>query len=108
ARLGDYGAAVDRVVTGAGYDHAEGFTGHGIGRAMHEDPAVPNAARGGTGPRIRAGNVLALEPMLCAGSGRTVIADDGWTASTADGSLAVHVEHTVAVLDDGPRILTVP
>ncbi len=108
ARLGDYGATVDRVVTDAGYESAEGFTGHGIGRAMHEDPAVPNVARAGTGPRIRAGNVLALEPMVCAGSGDTTILDDGWTAVTVDGSRAVHVEHTVAVTDDGPEILTRP
>lgn len=106
--LGDYGAAVAAVVDAAGYELAEGFTGHGIGRAMHEDPAVPNAARAGTGPRLRPGNVLALEPMICAGSGATVIADDGWTASTVDGSPSVHVEHTVAIGPEGPEVLTVP
>lgn len=105
-RLGDYGAVVAAIVDAAGYSLAEGFTGHGIGRAMHEDPAVPNAARAGSGPRLRVGNVLALEPMICAGSGATVIADDGWTASTADGSRSVHVEHTVAITPEGPEVLT--
>lgn len=108
ARLGDYGAAVDRIVTAAGYQAAAGFTGHGIGRAMHEPPAVPNVGRPGTGPRLRVGNVLALEPMICAGSGATRITEDGWTAVTVDGSRAVHVEHTVAVGPSGPVVLTVP
>lgn len=108
ARLGDYGATVAGTVAGGGYELAEGFTGHGIGRAMHESPAVPNDGRAGTGPRIRVGNVLALEPMICAGSGEVAILDDGWTAVTIDGSRAVHVEHTVAVTDDGPQILTLP
>ncbi len=107
-RLGDYGAAVAAIVDEAGCELAEGFTGHGIGRAMHESPAVPNAARAGTGPKLRAGNVLALEPMICAGSGATEILDDGWTAVTVDGSRAVHVEHTVAITDDGPVVLTAP
>jgi len=108
ARLGDYGAAVARVVADVGYELAEGFTGHGIGRAMHEAPAVPNEARAGTGPKLRVGNVLALEPMICAGSGATSILDDDWTAVTIDGSRAVHVEHTVAITDNGPQILTLP
>ncbi|MBS1846899.1 MAG: type I methionyl aminopeptidase [Actinobacteria bacterium] len=107
-RLGDYGAVVSGMVDAAGCASAEGFTGHGIGRAMHEAPAVPNEARAGTGPRLRVGNVLALEPMICAGSGEVMILDDGWTAVTVDGSRAVHVEHTVAVTEDGPEILTRP
>lgn len=105
-RLGDYGATVARITDEAGFSQAEGFTGHGIGRAMHEDPAVPNVARLGAGPRLRVGNVLALEPMVCAGSGEVLILDDGWTAVTADGSRAVHVEHTVAITENGPEILT--
>lgn len=105
-RLGDVGAQIDTITTRAGFAQAEGFTGHGIGRAMHEDPAVPNVGRQGTGPRLRVGNVLALEPMVCAGSGEIVIGDDGWTAATADGRRAVHVEHTVAVTENGPEILT--
>ncbi len=108
ARLGDYGATVARVVHDAGFALAEGFTGHGIGRAMHEAPAVPNAARPGSGPRLRAGNVLAFEPMVCAGSGETRILDDDWTAVTVDRSRAVHVEHTVAITERGPEILTLP
>ncbi len=107
-RLGDYGATVAGIVADAGYELAEGFTGHGIGRAMHEAPAVPNEARPGTGPKLRTGNVLALEPMICAGSGATAILDDDWTAVTIDGSRAVHTEHTVAITDDGPVILTMP
>lgn len=108
ARLGDYGVAVSEVVDDAGFALAEGFTGHGIGRAMHEEPAVPNDGRAGTGPRIKVGNVLAFEPMICAGSGELAILEDDWTAVTIDGSRAVHVEHTVAITDDGPQILTLP
>jgi methionyl aminopeptidase len=108
ARLGDYGAIVAGIVADRGYELAEGFTGHGIGRAMHEAPAVPNEARAGTGPKVRVGNVLALEPMICAGSGATAILADDWTAVTVDGSRAVHVEHTVAITADGPQILTLP
>lgn len=108
ARLGDYGAVVSSIVAEAGYHLAEGFTGHGIGRAMHESPAVHNSGRAGTGPRIRAGNVLAFEPMVCAGTGEVAILDDGWTAVTTDAQRAVHVEHTVAITQDGPEILTVP
>ena len=107
-RLGDYGAVVERVVTEAGYSLAEGFTGHGIGRAMHESPAVPNAGVAGTGPKLRVGNVLALEPMVCAGRGDVAILEDDWTAVTIDGSRAVHVEHTVAITENGPEVLTLP
>lgn len=105
-RLGDYGATVERIATEAGYSVVEGYTGHGIGRAMHEPPAVPNQGRHGSGARLRVGNVLALEPMLCAGSADTAVLADDWTVVTVDGSRAVHVEHTVAVTEDGPEILT--
>ncbi len=106
-RLGDYGAAVEGVARDAGYSVVEGYTGHGIGRAMHEPPAVPNTGRAGTGAKLRVGNVLALEPMLCAGSAETATLADDWTVVTVDSSRAVHVEHTVAITDDGPEILTV-
>jgi methionyl aminopeptidase len=107
-RLGDVGFAVQSVAEGAGYAIAEGYTGHGIGTAMHEPPDVPNQGRPGKGRRLRVGDVLAVEPMVCAGQGDTVVAPDGWTVLTADGSLAAHWEHTIAVTDDGPEILTLP
>jgi methionyl aminopeptidase len=107
-RLGDVGFAVQSVAEGAGYAIAEGYTGHGIGTAMHEPPDVPNHGRPGKGRRIRIGDVFAIEPMLCAGSGDTVTAEDGWTVFTIDGSRAAHWEHTVAVTENGPEILTLP
>jgi methionyl aminopeptidase len=107
-RLGDVGHAVQWVAEGAGYAVVEGYAGHGIGTAMHEPPDVPNVGRPGKGRRIRVGDVFAVEPMLAVGTGDTVLAGDGWTARTADGSLAAHWEHTVAVTDDGPEILTRP
>ncbi|MQA63530.1 MAG: type I methionyl aminopeptidase [Actinophytocola sp.] len=84
------------------------YGGHGIGRAMHMDPFLPNAGKPGKGPRLRPGMALAIEPMLTAGSAETVELDDGWTVVTADGSRAAHWEHTVAITDDGPWILTAP
>jgi methionyl aminopeptidase len=107
--LGDVGAAVDAVVSAAGYGSPHDYCGHGIGRAMHEDPDVPNRGRRGKGPRLEVGVVLAIEPMLI-GGGRDDVRelDDGWTVVTADGSLATHSEHTVAVTEDGPEILTLP
>jgi methionyl aminopeptidase len=105
-RLGDYGSVVERTARDAGYDVVEGYTGHGIGQAMHEPPAVPNLGRAGTGAKLKVGNVLALEPMFCAGSAETATLADDWTVVTIDGSRAVHVEHTVAITDDGPEILT--
>ena len=86
-RLGDIGAAVQGVVDGAGFAVVRDYTGHGIGRAMHEDPAVHNTGRTGTGPRLRSGNVLAIEPMVSAGTDETVVLDDGWSVLTADGAL---------------------
>ncbi|GIH78100.1 type I methionyl aminopeptidase [Planobispora longispora] len=106
-RLGDIGHAITRIGRAAGYGIPEDFGGHGIGRAMHEDPSVPNRGRPGRGMTLRPGLVLAIEPMFTAGGGDDyVIADDGWTMSSADGSRAVHVEHTVAITEDGPRVLT--
>ncbi|MFE9426762.1 type I methionyl aminopeptidase [Kitasatospora sp. NPDC006697] len=108
ARIGDIAHAIGTVARGAGYGLMEGFGGHGIGRAMHEDPHVPNDGCPGRGMRLRHGMALAIEPMLQAG-GRDQYrtAPDGWTLCTADGSRAAHVEHTVAITDAGPRILTI-
>jgi methionyl aminopeptidase len=107
-RLGDLGNAVERVIEGAGYGLVAEYTGHAIGRAMHESPSVPNWGEPGSGPRIRVGNVYAIEPMLTAGSPDSQVLDDGWTVVPLDGGRAVHVEHTVAVTGDGPEILTLP
>ncbi|SER38503.1 methionine aminopeptidase, type I [Actinokineospora terrae] len=105
-RLGDIGNAIGTTARGAGYGIPPDFGGHGIGRSMHESPSVPNEARPGRGLRLRAGMVLAIEPMLHAGTDPFTTDDDGWTLRTTDGRRAAHVEHTVAITDDGPRILT--
>ncbi|AWW36893.1 MULTISPECIES: type I methionyl aminopeptidase [Streptomyces] len=106
-RIGDIAHAVGSVCRAAGYGIPEGFGGHGIGRRMHEDPGVPNEGRPGRGMPLRHGMVLAIEPMVIAG-GRDGYhaAPDGWTLCTDDGSRAAHAEHTVAVTETGPRILT--
>jgi methionyl aminopeptidase len=105
--LGDVGAAVESVVNAAGYGSPRDYCGHGIGRAMHEEPDVENRGRRGKGPRLEPGVVLAIEPMLIAGGHDDVLVlDDEWTVVTADGSLAAHTEHTVLVTDHGPEILT--
>jgi methionyl aminopeptidase len=106
-RLGDVGAAVEAVVSGAGLGLVREYVGHGIGTAMHEEPDVPNYGPAGRGLRLRAGMVLAIEPMVTAGKAATRVLDDGWTVVTADGSRAAHFEHTVAITDSGPEILTV-
>ncbi|GAA0829037.1 type I methionyl aminopeptidase [Streptosporangium amethystogenes subsp. fukuiense] len=108
-RLGDIGHAVHAAGRAAGYGIPEDFGGHGIGRAMHEDPHVPNRGRAGRGLVLRPGLVLAIEPMFVAGGGDGYLtAPDGWALSSVDGSRAAHVEHTVAVTTDGPRVLTLP
>jgi methionyl aminopeptidase len=105
--LGDVGAAVESVVNAAGYGSPREYCGHGIGRAMHEEPDVENRGRRGKGPRLEPGVVLAIEPMLIAGGHDDVLVlDDDWTVVTADGSLAAHTEHTVLVTNHGPEILT--
>ncbi|MDQ0384441.1 methionyl aminopeptidase [Streptomyces sp. DSM 42143] len=106
-RIGDIAHAIGTVCRSAGYGIMEDFGGHGIGRHMHEDPGVPNEGRPGRGLPLRHGMVLAIEPMLI-GSGRDDYhpAPDGWTLRTNDGSRAAHVEHTVAITDAGPRVLT--
>ena len=106
ARLGDIGAAIAGAGESGGYAVVRDFVGHGIGRAMHEAPSVPNHGEPGRGPRLRAGMVLAIEPILNAGGAEVVVLDDGWTVVTADASLSAHVEHSVAITEDGPRVLT--
>ena len=93
---------------GVTYGIVEEYGGHGIGTSMHMDPFLPNHGAPGQGPRLAVGMALAVEPMLTAGDPETRELDDGWTVVTADGSRAAHWEHTVAVTDDGPRILTLP
>ncbi|MFB6814864.1 type I methionyl aminopeptidase [Streptomyces sp. NPDC056347] len=106
-RIGDIAHAIGTVCRSAGYGIPEGFGGHGIGRSMHEDPAVPNEGRPGRGLPLRHGMALAIEPMLIGGGTDDYYADrDGWTLRTTDGSRAAHAEHTVAITDDGPRVLT--
>lgn len=105
--LGDVGAAIDAVVSAAGYGSPHDYCGHGIGRAMHEEPDVNNRGRRGKGPELVPGVVLAIEPMLIGGGRDDVFGlDDGWTVVTADGSNAAHAEHTVVVTESGPEILT--
>jgi len=106
SRLGDVSAAIQGVVERAGFWVVREFVGHGIGREFHEGPEVPNFGRAGTGPVLRPGLVLAIEPMVAQRRTRVVIADDGWTASTENGCLAAHFEHTVAITEEGPWVLT--
>ncbi|WP_242393444.1 type I methionyl aminopeptidase [Anaeromyxobacter oryzisoli] len=108
ARLGDVGFAVQEHVEGCGFSVVRDFVGHGIGRRLHEAPHVPNYGRPGTGATLRAGMVLAIEPMVNAGLCDVETLDDGWTARTLDGSLSAHFEHTVAITENGPEILTLP
>ena len=107
-RLGDLGAAVQGTVERAGFSVVREYVGHGIGTAMHEPPDVPNYGKRGKGKRLSAGDVLAVEPMVCARGNQTTVLDDGWTVVTVDGSRAAHWEHTIAVTDDGPEVLTLP
>ena len=100
-------ARAAEVRYGRAFGIVEGYGGHGIGRAMHMDPFLPNEGSPGRGPLLAPGSVLAIEPMLTLGRGKTVVLDDDWTVTTTDGSRAAHWEHTVAVTESGPRILTV-
>jgi methionyl aminopeptidase len=106
ATLGDVGAAVQEVVEASGFSVVREFVGHGIGTRLHEDPQVPNYGRRGQGQKLRAGMVIAIEPMVNAGKPEVQVLSDGWTAVTQDGSLSAHFEHTVAVTDEGAVILT--
>lgn len=105
-RLFDISSAVQTLCEAAGFGVVQEFVGHGIGKSMHEDPQVPNFGRAGKGPRLKAGMVLAIEPMINAGRRDVKVLEDGWTAVTVDGSISAHFEHTVAITRDGPVILT--
>jgi methionyl aminopeptidase len=105
-RLFDISSAVQQVCEAEGFGVVREFVGHGIGRAMHEDPQVPNFGERGKGPRLKAGMVLAIEPMINAGGPEVHVLKDGWTAVTNDGSYSAHFEHTIAITKDGPLVLT--
>ncbi len=107
ARLSDIGHAVQTVAEGAGFSVVREYVGHGIGRAMHEEPQVPNYGIPGKGMKLKRGHALAVEPMVNLGSAETQLNDDGWTVVTADGSLSAHFEHSIAVTENGPEVLTV-
>ena len=105
-RISDIGHAVQKVAEAAGFSVVREYVGHAIGTAMHEKPEVPNFGEPHKGPKLRPGNVYAVEPMVNVGSPQTRLLDDGWSVVTADGSLSCHWEHTIAITDDGPEILT--
>jgi methionyl aminopeptidase len=105
-RLGDLGAAVQKIAESAGFSVVRSFVGHGIGKRLHEEPPVPNYGEPEHGLRLKEGMVLAIEPMVNVGGHEVEIKEDGWTAVTKDGSLAAHFEHSVAVTKDGPYILS--
>jgi methionyl aminopeptidase len=105
-RLFDISYAVQSMCEAAGFGVVREFVGHGIGKSMHEDPQLPNYGNPGKGPRLKAGMVLAIEPMINAGAAEVKVLEDGWTAVTTDGSFSAHFEHTVAITKDGPVILT--
>jgi methionyl aminopeptidase len=107
-RLGDVSNAIQKTAEAHGYSVVRDFVGHGIGREMHEEPSVPNYGSAGTGVRLEPGLVLALEPMVNAGTWRVQLLKDGWTVVTEDGRLSAHFEHTVALTENGPEVLTVP
>ena len=106
ARLGDISAAIQNYAESRGYSVVREYAGHGIGREMHEEPQIPNYGLAGSGPVLKKGMTLALEPMVNAGDWRTRTGDDHWTVLTADGSLSAHFEHTIAITDDEPEVLT--
>jgi methionyl aminopeptidase len=105
-RLGDVSAAIEAVVTGYGYPINTEFGGHGLGRTMHEDPHISNKGRAGRGLKLRTGMTLALEPWLARTTDRIAFDPDGWTIRSADGSRTAHSEHTIAITEDGPLVLT--
>jgi methionyl aminopeptidase len=105
--IGDIGEAVQQVAEQAGFAVVREYVGHAIGRAMHEQPEVPNYGRHGKGPKLHAGNVFAVEPMVNIGTPETFVLEDGWGVVTADGALSAHWEHTIAITENGPEILTV-
>lgn len=105
-RLGDVSHAVQHVVEGAGFSVVREYVGHGIGRSLHEDPPIPNFGDPGRGPKLGPGLVVAIEPMVNLGGWETRVLADDWTVVTEDGSLSAHFEHTIAITDDGPEVLT--
>lgn len=105
-RLGDVSHAVQHVVEGAGFSVVREYVGHGIGRSLHEDPPIPNFGDPGRGPKLGPGLVVAIEPMVNLGGWETRVLADDWTVVTEDGSLSAHFEHTIAITEDGPEILT--
>jgi methionyl aminopeptidase len=105
-RLGDISAAIQNYAESRGYSVVREYSGHGIGREMHEEPQIPNFGLPGTGPLLQKGMTIALEPMVNMGGWRTRVGDDQWTVLTADGSLSAHFEHTIAITDGEPEVLT--
>jgi methionyl aminopeptidase len=105
-RVGDISHAIQNVVEAGGFSVVRSLVGHGVGRHYHEDPHIPNFGEPGRGPRLSEGMTIAIEPMITAGGPDIDVAEDGWTITTSDGSMSAHFEHTVAVMGDGPRILT--
>ena len=105
-RVGDISHAVQQIVEGAGFSVVRSLVGHGVGRSYHEEPQIPNFGEPGRGPELQPGMTLAIEPMITAGGPEVYLHADEWSISTQDGSMAAHFEHTVAVTDEGPRILT--
>jgi methionyl aminopeptidase len=105
-RIGDIGQAVQAVAEAGGFSVVREYVGHAIGTSMHEEPQVPNYKTANRGSKLKVGNVFAVEPMVNVGGPETELLDDDWSVVTADGSLSAHWEHTIAILDDGPEILT--
>lgn len=106
-RVGDISAAIQEHVEKNGFSVVRDFVGHGVGRSMHEEPQIPNFGRKNSGPKLKSGMTLAIEPMVNMGGYAVRYADDGWTAITCDGKLSAHFEHTVLITDEGPEILTI-
>jgi len=107
ARIGDIGAAVQQVAEGAGFSVVREYVGHGIGEQMHEEPQIPNYGEAGKGMKLKTGMAICIEPMVNLGDWRTELQDDGWTVTTADGSLSAHFENTIAITSNGVEVMTV-
>jgi len=106
SRVGDISYIVQKTAEDAGFDVVRDFVGHGVGKSLHEDPAIPNFGEKGVGPRLKKGMTIAIEPMINAGSHKIKVLKDGWTVVTFDGKLSAHFEHTILISDTGPEILT--
>lgn len=107
-RIGDISSVIQEYNESRGYSVVRQYVGHGVGRELHEDPEVPNFGRAGHGPRLVAGMVIAIEPMINQGTAQVRVLSDGWTVKTVDGKLSAHFEHTIAITGDGAQILTLP